>query len=86
MYVAANKKNYLGLTITPPELRKNKEKAEVKSGKEEKESSQMGVIQSISAKSIHPIYIKLKNKLVKINIFDGIRPASLDDLPLITDL
>jgi hypothetical protein len=46
----------------------------------------MGVIQSISGKSIHPIYIKLKNKLVKINIFDGIRPASLDDLPVITDI
>lgn len=47
----------------------------------------MGVIQSVSSKSIHPIYIKLKNsKLVKINIFDGIRPASLDDLPIITDI
>ena len=47
----------------------------------------MGVIQSVSAKSIHPIYIKLKNnKLVKINIFDGIRPASLDGLLTITDI
>lgn len=46
----------------------------------------MGVIQSINSKSIHPIYVKLKNKLVKINIFDGIRPASLDNLPIITDL
>ncbi len=47
----------------------------------------MGVIMSVSSKSIHPIYIKLKNnKLVKINIFDGIRPASLDDLPIITDI
>lgn len=46
----------------------------------------MGVIHSISAKSIHPIYIKLKNKLIKVNIFDGIKPPSIDDLPLITDL
>lgn len=47
----------------------------------------MGVIQSINSKSIHPIYIKMKsNKLVKINIFDGIRPASIDDLPIIQDI
>ena len=46
----------------------------------------MGVVHSISAKSIHPIYIKLKNKLIKVNIFDGIKPPSIDDLPLITDL
>lgn len=85
VYVVSSKKSYLGLTLTPPELRKNKEKTESQP-REEKDSNQMGVIQSISAKSIHPIYIKLKNKLVKINIFDGIRPASLDDLPVITDL
>jgi hypothetical protein len=46
----------------------------------------VGIIQSINSKSIHPIYIKLKNKFVKINIFDGIKPASLDDLPIIQDL
>jgi hypothetical protein len=86
VYVATNKKNYLGLTITPPELRKSKNQTEPSSQEKDRDSTQMGLIQSVTSKSIHPIYIKLKNKLVKINIFDGVRPASLDDLPLITDI
>ena len=52
----------------------------------ENDSTSVGIIHSIRDNSIHPIYIKLKNKLIKINIFDGIRPASLDDLPTIQDI
>lgn len=37
----------------------------------------MGTIQSVNTKSIHPIYIKIKNRMAKISIFDGIRPASI---------
>ena len=75
VYVTSSKKSYLGLTITPPNLRKNKKEGvkDTSSG----ESTSIGVILSIRENSIHPIYVKLKSKLIKINIFDGIRPASL---------
>lgn len=54
---------------------------------DQNESTSVGIIQSINSKSIHPIYVKIKkSKLIKINIFDGIKPASLDDLPIIQDL
>jgi hypothetical protein len=46
----------------------------------------MGIIQSLNSNSIHPIYIKIKAKIVKINIFEGIRPASLEDLSIIRNL
>lgn len=76
------------MTITPQDQRKAQNKKQTEGGvTNDKDSQSMGVIQSINSKSIHPIYVKLKNnKLVKINIFDGIRPASLDDLPIIQDL
>lgn len=86
VYVTNNKKNYLGLTLTPPEMRKAKTSKKGEIVENDAEGTSMGVIQSISPKSIHPIYIKLKNRLIKINIFDGIRPASLDDLPIIQDI
>lgn len=85
-YVINNKKNYLGLTITPPELRKGKKEAEKSKIAASGESTSIGIIQSVNNKSIHPIYIKIKNKLVKVNIFEGIRPASLDELPIIQDV
>ena len=44
------------------------------------------MVQSIRNNSIHPIYVKYKNKLVKVNIFNGIRPASIEDLPIIQNL
>jgi len=40
----------------------------------------MGIIQSVNTKSIHPIYVKLKSKIVKISIFTGILPASVEAL------
>ena len=87
VYVANLKKNYLGLSITPPQLRKLKKDAQnVQKDKKQNESTSVGIIQSVSSKSIHPIYVKIKNKLIKVNIFQGIRPASLDDLPIIQDL
>ena len=85
-YVINSKKNYLGLTITPPELRKGKKEAEKSKIAATGESTSIGIIQSVNNKSIHPIYIKIKNKLVKVNIFEGIRPASLEDLPIIQDV
>lgn len=83
-YISNKKKNYLGLTITPPELRRNK-KDQNKSN-DRQASDATGIIQSIKMNSIHPIYVKVKSKHVKISIFDGIRPASLEDLPIIQDL
>ena len=87
VYVTNNKKNYLGLTITPPDLRKKKtQHPQVDKEENGKESTTFGVIQSIQSKSIHPLYIKIKNKLIKLNIFEGIRPASLENLPIVQDL
>ena len=46
-----------------------------------------GIIQSVNSKSIHPIYIKLKNHTIaKVSVFTGIRPASMNNLPLFRDL
>jgi hypothetical protein len=81
--VTNNKKNYLGLSITPPELRKPKKEQKQQA---QGDSTTVGVIQSISSNSIHPLYIKIRNKLIKVNIFDAIRPASLEDLPIIQDI
>lgn len=50
------------------------------------EESYYGTIASVDPKSIHPIYIKLKSTLVKISVFNGIRPPSVQDLPIIKDL
>lgn len=50
------------------------------------EETYHGTIASIDPKSINPIYIKLRTKLVKISIFNGIRPASVQDLPIIKNL
>ena len=47
----------------------------------------MGSIQSIEMNSINPIYIRLKNnKIIKICVFDGIKPAALSNLPMIQNL
>lgn len=45
-----------------------------------------GIIQSVNPNSINPIYIKIKNKIVKISAFTGIKPASLESLPIIQNL
>ena len=76
--VGSKKKNYLGLSLTPPSMRKAKGK-EVGEGREKKgkEWGEGGVVQSVNPDSIHPIYIKARNKLVKVSIFDGIQPPSL---------
>ena len=73
--------------MTPPALRKPKaQKEKTENKKTEQEWADGGIIQSVNSKSIHPIYIKIKNKLVKVSIFEGIRPASQQDLPLIQNL
>ena len=50
------------------------------------EETMNGTIVSIDQKSIHPIYVQLKSRLVKISIFNGIKPAALGNLPIIRDL
>lgn len=45
-----------------------------------------GTIQSVNTKSIHPIYVKLKSKIVKISIFSGILPASNSALETLRNL
>ena len=45
-----------------------------------------GTIVSIDQKSIHAIYVKLKSKMVKLSIFNGVKPAALGNLPIIRDL
>jgi hypothetical protein len=84
------------LTLKTPELRKSNNKlTNNKSNKEllnnkildsKNEETSMGTIQSIDTKSINPIYIKLRQKLVKISIFNGICPPSLLDLHKILNL
>lgn len=91
MYVANTKKGYIGLTLKTPELRKsnnksNKELLINKSSDSKNEETSMGTIQSIDTKSINPIYIKIRQKLVKISIFNGICPPSLLDLHKIINL
>jgi hypothetical protein len=95
VYVANTKKGYIGLTLKTPELRKSNNKLNNKSNKEllinksldsKNEETSMGTIQSIDTKSINPIYIKLRQKLVKISIFNGICPPSLLDLHKIINL
>ena len=46
-----------------------------------------GIIQSIGVNSINPIYVRIKhNKIVKISVFSGIKPAALSNLPIIQNL
>ena len=42
------------------------------------EETTVGIIKSINTKAIYPIYLLVKGKIVRISVFNGIRPASLD--------
>lgn len=80
-----HKRNYASLSLVPPSMRKAKgEKKE--SQEAEGEETMSGTIVSVDQKSINPIYVKLKSKMVKISIFNGIKPAALGNLPIIRDL
>ena len=46
----------------------------------------MGTIQSVNTKSIYPVYIKIKNRIAKISVFNGIRPPSIAEAHVITNL
>ena len=50
------------------------------------EQTMSGIIQSIDKNSINPIYVKIKQKIVKISVFSGIKPAALSSLPIIQNL
>ena len=89
MYIShiKHKKNFVTLTLLPPALRKTKTHQQVvEKEKNEGEETMNGTIVSIDQKSINPIYVKLKSRLVKISIFNGIKPAALGNLPIIRDL
>ena len=85
VYISQIKKSLLILSLVPPTMRKQKSKKKEEITKEEETT--MGIIQSIDKNSINPIYVRLKNnKIVKICVFDGIKPAALSSLPIIQNL
>lgn len=77
-------KTYLKLSLS----RQSADKPKTAHSKTEESAAEntSGVIMSVNVGSIHPIYVKIKHKLVKIDAFSGIVPASLEALPVLQNI